>query len=119
MGIDPELAALVHQTRKEAGELRRSSREVRRWTRELTTRARDLCARYQKLDAEEKALVGKETQAYRRIHSLRVEIQEQLRQSLSDLENTRMMSDDPEVRRLKEDIRESLEGVTSRADLRE
>lgn len=115
MKLDSELFRVVHRTREEARALRQAAEETRRRAEQLVARAQSLCAKYDILERREQEVrFRKGPQIGRGIHLLRIEVLQQLKQSLSDLESIRMIPDhDPELQGLKETIRKTLRQAES------
>lgn len=112
MRVASDLFVKVCVSQEQARSLRQAAREGRSHARALMARARSLRFRLRNVEAQ---LAEAEVQAGGHIGdslgALRLEIVEQLRQSLSDLESIRMIPDhDPKLRDLKADIRKSIQG---------
>ena len=107
----PQLLQELSVNREQARALRESAREGRHWAEELMARARYLRARHKKLETQEAEaqLAAAEPRSRNRLHVRRLEVLEQLKQSLFDLEGIRMTPEhDPELQNLKDDIRKTI-----------
>ena len=111
---DAEVLRMVDLTREQARALRRAAKDAVVRAEALIRRAIVICGRYKQLERIEAvradALSETTPQVRQRFHARTLEVIEQLKRSLSDLETIRMIpSDDAELRALKEDIRQTIE----------
>lgn len=110
MKPDSELYRLVRSTRERARALRQFARERRHRAEDLLSRAGRLCNRYRKSGSAEPKLPSQPVRQVRQtIHSRNLEVVQELRNALTDLETIRMTpAGDSELRQLKEEIRKTI-----------